>query len=75
MKLFLSYFGMPIALAALVLVLYAGRAAASDASSCYVVGDSDARNHCLAKARKDPGMCYAIRSADRRAECLAEVRR
>jgi hypothetical protein len=47
---------------------------AADASTCYTVGDMDARNDCLAKARHEPSMCYAIQRADMRARCLAEVR-
>jgi len=48
---------------------------AADASSCYVIGDPDARAYCLARARRDPGTCYAIQRPDLRTQCLAEVRR
>lgn len=74
MKLFLSYFG-PAILAACAAAAMTCGARAEDAGSCYAVGDADARQYCLAKARKDPGTCYAVQRADMRAQCLAEVRR
>lgn len=48
---------------------------ASDAGSCYAIGDADARQYCLAKARQDPATCYAIQNSGLRSQCLAEVRR
>ena len=62
-------------LAASAMLHLATSARAADAGSCYSIGDSDARAHCIAKARKEPGMCYSIKSSDLRAACLAEVRR
>jgi len=50
------------------------QAFATDAGSCYAIGDADARAYCLAKARKDPGTCYTIQSSGMRSQCLAEVR-
>ncbi len=50
-------------------------ARASDASSCYSIGDPDARAYCLAKARGEPGACYSVQRADLRSQCMAEVRR
>lgn len=62
---------------ALVAVVTAAAAHAQqgDASACYTIGSQDARNYCLAKARKEPSMCYAIQASDLRAACLSEVRR
>lgn len=69
--------GLDLVLVALVLaaVLAAAPANATDAGSCYAIGDSDQRNFCLAKARGESGQCYAIQNAGLRAQCLAEVRR
>ncbi|WP_036357309.1 hypothetical protein [Microvirga sp. BSC39] len=50
-------------------------AAATDASPCYAMSNSDVRNAFLAIARKDIGMCYAVSRPDLRGACLAEVRR
>ena len=49
--------------------------AASDASACYNIGNSDARSYCMARAHQNASLCYSIQSADMRAQCLAEVRR
>lgn len=49
-------------------------AVASDAGACYAIQDADARQYCLAKARREAGQCYAIQSSGLRAQCLAEVR-
>ncbi|WP_456732304.1 hypothetical protein [Bradyrhizobium sp. USDA 3364] len=62
-------------LAATAMLHLATSARAADAGACYTISDSDARAHCIAKARKEPGMCYSIKSSDVRAACLAEVRR
>lgn len=59
----------------LMLVYVVAPAHASNAGSCYSISDGDARNYCLAKARKEPGMCYSIHKADMRSMCLAEVSR
>ena len=79
MKLFLSYFGAPIAAVMFVLlvVAFAGQrpAFATDAGSCYAIGDSDQRAYCLAKAHRDSGRCYSIQNSGLRAQCIAEVRR
>ncbi|MNM84054.1 hypothetical protein D3C81_961280 [compost metagenome] len=56
-------------------LLAASAAQATDAGSCYAVGDADARAYCLAKARNDPGTCYSVQNSGLRAQCLAEVRR
>lgn len=68
---------MRVVLASLLLLLAACThpVLASDAGSCYAIGDADARAYCLAKARKDPGTCYTIQSSGLRSQCLAEVRR
>jgi hypothetical protein len=62
-------------LVATAMLHLATSAHAADASTCYTIGHSDARAHCIAKAPKEPGMCYSIKSSDLRAACLAEVRR
>lgn len=74
MKPFIQYFGLAIFAGLAALVMISG-ACAQDASTCYTIGDADARTYCLARARKDSGMCYAIHRADMRAQCLAEVRK
>ncbi|WP_154660666.1 hypothetical protein [Pseudomonas cremoricolorata] len=56
-------------------ILVSGAAHATDAGSCYGIGEADARAYCLAKARNDPGTCYTIQNAGLRSICLAEVRR
>lgn len=50
-------------------------ARAADTSTCYTVGDADARAYCIARARRDPGHCYSVQRSDLRALCLAEVRK
>ena len=57
------------------LIMIPGVAAATDAGSCYGIGDADARAYCLAKARQDSGTCYTIQSSSLRSICLAEVRK
>lgn len=59
----------------LAAILAAAPATAADLSSCYVIGDSDQRNFCIAKAKREPSQCYAIANGAVRAQCLAEVRR
>lgn len=60
---------------AVPLALYVAPAHASDSATCYTISDADARNFCLAKARRESSMCYAIQRTDVRAACLAEVRK
>lgn len=47
----------------------------ANAGACYTIDNADARNYCLAKARKEPSMCYTIQSSSIRSQCLAEVRK
>lgn len=47
--------------------------AAADTGPCYSIGDADARNYCIAKAKNDRSVCYTIQRSDMRAQCLAEV--
>jgi len=61
-------------LLAAAIVLTATQAVA-DSSTCYSIGDPNARTYCLARERKDPSACYSITNPDLRSMCLAEVRR
>lgn len=65
---------MRTVIVSLFLLLGSTTTYASDAGSCYAIGDADARAYCLAKARKDSGTCYTIQSSGLRSQCLAEVR-
>lgn len=64
---------MKLLTTAIVGMLVASGAIASDASSCYNIADQDRRTACLAKAHSDPGRCYAIKDQQLRAECRAET--
>lgn len=71
----LTAYIIPLAAAALGTVLFVKGAAANQSSSCYSIQDADARQYCLAKARREPAQCYAVQRADMRSQCLAEVRK
>jgi hypothetical protein len=58
---------------AIIITLLVPAAQASDAGKCYAINDMDAKNFCLAKARKERSMCYTIQSSALRSQCLAEV--
>lgn len=64
-----------IACAVFNIALVVTRANAADTGACYAIGDADARQMCIARARADASQCYAIQRTDMRAQCLAEVRK
>lgn len=67
----LSFVALLLALPLLLIAVPAH----ADTGSCYAIGDADARQYCIAKARRDASQCYAIQRADLRSVCLAEVRK
>lgn len=71
----LTAYIIPAFAAALGTVLFVKGAAANQSGSCYAIQDADARQYCLAKARREPAQCYAVQRADLRSQCLAEVRK
>lgn len=60
-------------LIAVLVLFYATSTAAADTGPCYSIGDADARNYCIAKAKNERSICYTIQKSDMRAQCLAEV--
>ena len=65
--------GSLLVLLGMMAMAWMGEAMAG-ASRCYAVKDQDARNYCLAQAKRDYGYCYHIKNSDGRNQCLAEIK-
>lgn len=74
MNMRMLYLGPAGIILAIALLAHAA-AHAADASACYVLTSSDAKQVCLARAHGDPSRCYGVQDSERRAQCFAEVRK
>ena len=46
----------------------------ANASNCYSIQNSDAKNSCLALAKHQDSYCYSIRESDAKNLCLAQIK-